>query len=161
VTRDEVIAVARPALRILDDRLHCADGPAVAWPDGRCYYFWRGVQVPEFVIAAPDSLHGQLVLEERNAEVRRVMIERLGHDRFILETGARPLQADDYGALYRIELEGDEPLVLVHVTNSTPEPDGSVKKYFLRVPPSVRTAREAVAWTFDLPASRYRPERQT
>ena len=41
-----------------------------------------------------------------------------------------------------------EPLTVVEVVNSTPEPDGSHRRYFLRVPPDTRTAREAVAWTF-------------
>ena len=35
------------------------------------------------------------------------------------------------------------------------------KEYWLRVPPTVRTAREAVAWTFDMPASKYQPEIQS
>ena len=38
--------------------------------------------------------------------------------------------------------------------NSTPEPDGTRRTYFLRVPPQMRTAREAVAWTFVDVASR-------
>ena len=46
---------------------------------------------------------------------------------------------------------------MVEVQNSTPEPDGSIKTYFLRVPPATRTAREAVAWTFGLGAVEYRP----
>jgi hypothetical protein len=46
---------------------------------------------------------------------------------------------------------------MVEVVNSTPEPDGSRKTYFLRVPPTIETAREAVAWTFGLGAVDYRP----
>jgi hypothetical protein len=46
---------------------------------------------------------------------------------------------------------------MVELLNSTPEPDGSVKTYHLRVPPTMRTAREAVAWTFDVPAEQYAP----
>jgi hypothetical protein len=38
----------------------------------------------------------------------------------------------------------------VQVTNATPEPDGTHRAYWLRVPPGMRTARQAVAWTFDL-----------
>ena len=41
---------------------------------------------------------------------------------------------------------------MLEVENSTPEPDGSYKRYFLRVPPEVRTPREAVAWTFGFDA---------
>ena len=31
------------------------------------------------------------------------------------------------------------------------------KEYMLRVPPTVKTAKEGVAWTFDLPAEDYEP----
>jgi hypothetical protein len=55
----------------------------------------------------------------------------------------------------------DEPIVLVHVTNATPEPDGSLKKYVLRVPPTMARARQAVAWTFGMREDRYRPTRET
>jgi hypothetical protein len=51
------------------------------------------------------------------------------------------------GKLRRLELRGDieEPLVLVEVENATVEPDGTRKHYLLRVPPHMRTARDAVA----------------
>ena len=43
--------------------------------------------------------------------------------------------------------------LMVKVVNSTPEPDGSFKDYFIRVPPAFgdgqHTARSAVAWTFE------------
>ena len=49
----------------------------------------------------------------------------------------------------------------VEVVNSTPEPDGSFKTHFVRVPPECPTAREAVAWTFDMASEDYRPVMQT
>jgi hypothetical protein len=109
---------------------------------------WHGVRVPERVILRPAELTPQEILGERNAEIRRVMIERFGHDRFVLESGARAIHQDDTGALYRIDLPDDEPLVLVHVKNATPEPDSSFRTFFLRVPPDMQRARQAVAWTF-------------
>ncbi len=45
----------------------------------------------------------------------------------------------------------------VEVVNGTRESDGSYKHYFLRVPPNVTTARQAVAWTYGLTAEQYRP----
>ena len=55
---------------------------------------------------------------------------------------------DDYGKLWstQIGLDGERAQV-VEVVNATPESDGSYRRYFLRVPQAVRTAREAVAWT--------------
>ncbi|MCV0384784.1 MAG: hypothetical protein K5799_15285 [Erythrobacter sp.] len=55
----------------------------------------------------------------------------------------------------------DEDIVMVEVQNATPEPDGSRKTYFLRVPPTMSTARQAVAWTFGKEAREYAPERET
>jgi hypothetical protein len=63
--------------------------------------------------------------------------------------------------LFRKELAGDEPLVMVKVVNATPEADGSFKDYFLRVPPTVQTAREAVAWTFGKAADDYGPVKES
>lgn len=161
ILHQEVVAVARPALRTIDASLHAPDGPAVSWPGGARYYFWRGVQIPERLITDPDWLTARRIREERNRELQRVMLERFGYDRFILELGAAPIQADEFGALYRVPRRYHEPLALVHVTNSTPEPDGTRKRYFLRVPPDMKTAREAVAWTFGMPAEEYDPEFET
>ena len=35
------------------------------------------------------------------------------------------------------------------------------RNYVLRVPPSIRTAREAVAWTFNIAADKYQPIAQS
>jgi hypothetical protein len=50
---------------------------------------------------------------------------------------------------------------MVEVVNATPEPDGTRRVYWLRVPPGTRTAREGVAWTFGLSEDRYRPLRES
>ena len=34
------------------------------------------------------------------------------------------------------------------VSSATAEPDGSYRRYVLRVPPNTRNTREAIAWTF-------------
>lgn len=54
-------------------------------------------------------------------------------------------------------LDQDEPLVMVEVTNSTQEPDGTWKSYMLRVPPTVQTCQQAVAWTFGVDEREYAP----
>jgi hypothetical protein len=136
-------------------RLHCEDGPAVVWPDGWGVWSWHGVRVPQHVIEQPELITAQQVLAEQNAEVRRVMIDRMTPERFLGELDAEPVQQDDYGKLWRIDLPDDEPLVMVELDNSTVEPDGSTKTYFLRVNPECRTALEAVSWTFDQKPSDY------
>jgi hypothetical protein len=84
-----------------------------------------------------------------------------GYDRYLTDTGAEPLHRDETGVLWRIQLPDDEPVVMVEVVNSTPEPDGTSRTYWLRVPPRIRTARAGVAWTFGVPEEEYQPLRET
>lgn len=158
---NEVVAVPAPQLLIDRNRLHGPNRPAVLWASGAGRYFWRGVEVPDFVILRPAEITALKILGEDNAEVRRVMLDVFGRERFISELRATPIQRDEFGTLYRIHLRGDEPLVMVEVVNSTPEHDGSFRKYLLRVPPTVTTAHEAVAWTFGMPKDTYGPRLAT
>ncbi|WP_019631146.1 DUF6745 domain-containing protein [Actinomadura atramentaria] len=142
-------------------RLHRGDGPALAWPDGFALHAWRGMPIPPDFVASLHDLTAERIGAEQNAELRRVMLEIYGYDRFLAEVGAEPKHRDETGVLWRIEMNGDEPVVMVEVVNSTPEPDGTYRTYYLRVPPSTRTAREGVAWTFGLTADEYRPKVET
>jgi hypothetical protein len=161
IREDDVIAVPRPSMLVVDDRLHCESGPAVAWPNGKRYWFWRGVQVPQRVVEQPASIAPKDIDNEFNLEVRRVMLERYGPDRYMRDAGAELTHEDDCGRLWRRPQADDEDLVMVEVVNSTPEPDGSFKNYWLRVPPDMRSAKEAVAWTFNVAAERYELEAET
>jgi len=130
VTPTEVIAVPRPELHMDDrQRLHNATGPAMMWQgDGARFWFWRGVAVPQKVIDAPHTITLEEISNERNAEVRRVMIDRYGQEKFLMDAGAAVVSRDDYGILYRKHINDDEALVMVHVLNSTPEPDGTMTR---------------------------------
>jgi len=113
------------------------------------------------VVEAPETLTVEEITNEANAEVRRIMLDRYGAERYITDLGAKRIQADDYGELFRVELEDDEPLVMVRVVNSTAEPDGSFKRYNIRVDPRCTSAHEAVAWTFGKDVEDYAPTVQT
>jgi hypothetical protein len=145
-----VVITERPVRleRDTDGRLHSGTGMAIGYPDGWGVYAWHGMRVSAQIIEAPETLTVAQIRDEENAEVRRVMLERFGMDRYLRESGATVIDRSDYGTLYRAEISDDEPLVMVEVENSTPEPDGSFKHYTLRVPPTMTRARDAVAWTF-------------
>ncbi|CAL2057087.1 conserved protein of unknown function [Streptomyces murinus] len=157
------VVCERPVALHLDEagRLDRGDGPALAFPDGFALYAWRGMPVPAEFLDELTELTPRRIREEENAELRRVMLEHYGYDRYLKESDAAPVQRDETGVLWRLELEGDEPQVMVEVVNSTPEPDGTHRTYWLRVPPRTRTAREGVAWTFGLEEAEYAPMRQT
>ncbi|MTE21923.1 hypothetical protein F0L17_22980 [Streptomyces sp. TRM43335] len=157
---EKVAVVAERPLELHRDeagRLDRSDGPALAFPDGFALHAWKGMPVPADFLAELGSLTPERIRAEENAELRRVMLEHHGYDRYLTESGARPVHRDSTGVLWRIDLEDDEPVVAVEVVNSTPEPDGTYRTYWLRVPPTTRTAREGVAWTFGLHPDAYEP----
>ena len=122
---------------------------------------WRGVSISERVVFAPETLTAAEILAESNAEVRRVMLDRCGLNRFMADACATIRDEDkDPGGVRQllvVDMPGDEPLVsvLVHCPSTR-------RRYLIRVPPATRTCREAVAWTagFDNAAD-YAPTQET
>lgn len=122
---------------------------------------WNGVAISRRVAFEPETLTHREVLAERNAEVRRVMIERMGYDRFLEQAQAQILDRDhDRGGerrLLRIEIPDDEPLVCVSV-----QCPSTGHQFVLRVPPHVTSCHQAIAWTagYDDPRL-YKPRIET
>lgn len=122
---------------------------------------WHGVPVSDRVAFHPESISVDEILRERNQELRRVLLERVGMEWFF--SHARPTVLDedrDSGGtrrLLRIEPREGEPVVCVQV--SCPSTGG---RYLLRVPPDVQTCHQAVAWTAGYRNPRdYRPAVET
>ncbi|MBN9396608.1 MAG: hypothetical protein J0H83_15270 [Candidatus Melainabacteria bacterium] len=157
------IMTERPSSLQRDNRfrLHCEDAMAMSYNDGWGVFAWHGVLVPPYVVLLPEPLTFDLIENEPNAEVRRVLIERFGLENYLREGNVIKIQQDECGILYRMNLPSEEPIIVVRVKNSTPEPDGSIKEYFLRVPPQMVRARQAVAWTFGLNEDEYQPAIET
>jgi hypothetical protein len=155
ITPEEMVCIPRPSLWMAHGQLHRAEGPAVAWPTGEHYHFWRGVEVPAWVIDEPAKITAELIDAEANVERRRCLIERFGEGRYLRLRGGTIIHEDRYGKLWRLPNLWLEPRVLVEVENGTTEPDGTRRKYFLRVPPSTQSAHEAVAWTYGLQPDQY------
>ena len=81
---------------------------------------------------------------------------------------ANLVHADSFGRLWDFTFEWRghynrerTSVRMVNVWNSTPEPDGSIQMHSIRVPRSVRSAHEAVAWTFNLLPNQYQPQKET
>jgi hypothetical protein len=154
------LVVRRPHLLCRDEagRLHRATGKAIEYHDGWGVYAWHGVVVREWVILAPETLTRQDFLGEVNVEVRRVIQERMG-SRFVPELGGVVMDAGPQGTLYEVRLPLDDPEQVaryVQVQDAT-----SARQYFLRVPPTIQTAAEAVAWSFQVAVEEYDPTQET
>jgi Domain of unknown function (DUF6745) len=150
-------------------RLHSLTGPACVYPDGWEIHAIHGVRVPAFVVERPREITIEKIGAETNAEVRRIMIDRYcigdevrGAAAFMRDAGGKRVDHDKkFGTLWRREIRDDEPIVMLEVVNATRERDGSSKHYWLRVPPTMTTAREAAAWTFDRAPEDYAPSIET
>lgn len=162
--QDIVLASDRPRTLTCDSRgrLHGERGAALEYRDGYSVFAWHGMRVAARIIQDPQSIRlDEIESDEVDAHTRRVLIARYGAARYLKDSGARLIHEDARGRLWRAERPGDSALVMVEVVNATPEPDGSVRTFFLRVPPECTDATEAIAWTFGMTARRYRPTLET
>ena len=165
---DIAIVADRPALIKLDATggLHAEDGPALAYRDGFSIHALHGVRVERWMIDRPGRITVADVESQTNAEVRRALVERMGHQRYLRLSGGVPVARDETGTLWRRRLpdrrgEGRRAWCFVEVVNGTREADGTYRHYFLSVPPTMRAAREAVAWTYGLSAAAYQLQVRT
>lgn len=121
----------------VDNRLHSDNGPVVQFPDGFCIYAFRGLSIPWGWIEDRNQITVEAIDKQNNQELKRVMISLYGQSRYILDSGAEKIAEDDWGILFRKVIqptsrwEQGQELYMVKVVNSTPEPDGTYKDYFL------------------------------
>ena len=164
-----------------EGNLHKDDGPAYITPTritwyrngkkhgldadkwGSISYYYEGVRIPPHFYTKPDSLTITEVLAHPNTEVRYVGIKIVGMDRVLESNNTTIIHKDKQKNQILFQIKGifDEPVSYVKVVNSTQEPDGTYKDYYLCVPPTVKTCQEAVAWTFRLEEQEYQPEQET
>ena len=161
---DGIVFVSeRPSVLTVDaqGRLHNEQGPALDYGDGFRVCAIHGVRVEAEAVLHPEHITLRRIETESNIEVRRVLTMLYGPARYLKDSGATLEHQDERGKLWRKKRTEDADLVMVEVVNSTPEPDGSLRSYLLRVPPGMRTASEAVAWTFGMQSRHYRPSVET
>ena len=165
------------------NRPHCDDGPSHRWRDGWELYYIHGVVVPRQVVVAPESLTIAQVRKEENAEVRRIMIERMGWDKFCSEAKLKVIHTDTleahFPALPVSETvhanmravtgyrKGKEVAELLESEEFKDFDDRSLKfvrvtdpstgeRYTLRVWPENKRAYEAIGQTFGMSEAEYK-----
>lgn len=122
---------------------------------------WHDVAITPRIAFEPETITAHEVLAERNAELRRVKMERMGYENFIEQAAPEILDQDvDPGGerrLLRVALTNDEPLVGLAVLCPS-----TGRRYLLRVPPNMRSCQQAAAWIagFNNPAQ-YQPVAET
>ena len=148
----------RPEILKTDDRglPHCEDGPAIKYSDGYSLHAWHGVRFPkDWVENLPRPADA---LKWPNIEQRRIACEMIGWDRILDELNAVVINCDDdpaIGELVSVELPdiGKERFLRVRC--------GTGRNFALPVPPEMKTAHQANAWTWGLSPEQYQPEVRT
>jgi len=103
------------------------------------------------------KLTAKLILRTANTAVRRICLEEFGYARFLAELPHQILDRSGEYELVKIDWhKREEPICLVKVKCPS---TGAF--YTLRVPTTMKTVKEAVAWTFDVNAGEYLPEVET
>lgn len=153
------VIVDRPDRSVsMDDqgRLHHDDDAVIKYrdDDGKFWgiYAHHGVRIPpgkEFIFTDPDQVTADVILGETNAELRRVMLEKVGYGRIL---DRMTLIDDDpaLGKLWRMPMQNDEDLALFDCVDPS-----TGRQYLLRVDPDayggLKTARQASASTWRHP----------
>jgi Leucine Rich repeats (2 copies) len=145
------IVCSRPTKLSLDRefRLHAVGESALEFADGCKLYAIDGVTLPEkYGEIHPQHWQSQWLLEEKNAGLKRILIQGIGYDRICQELEAIELDTWQEYTLLKIDFEDDydrnnntKPLFLLKMTCPS---TGFV--HALRVTPEMTSAREAVRW---------------
>ena len=83
------IAVHRNAEYVL----HNPNGKAIEWRDGYGEYYLNGVLVTEEIVMTPaEKLDSKLILKEKNVEVRREIVRKIGVEKLCKDLGATTIE---------------------------------------------------------------------
>ena len=177
MTPDFCMISDRPEVLTVDEqnRPHNDTGPFCRWRDGTALYSVHGVRVPMWVIEHPERITVETIHAEQNAEIRRVMIERYGLSRYVRDAQFVVVDADldPLGQPRRLLRRGDT--LVVELTNSTVDADGTRRVYHVPCEPDLRpmyldgglgdpqdlTALNAVASTYGCTGEEYRLDYET
>jgi hypothetical protein len=138
------IAIVRPEIRWNSaGEIHGEGIPAIEFPDGFGIYAYRGINLPaQYGKLHPTNWRAEWLLEQRNAELRRVLIQGIGYERICQDLQAKECDRWQEYTLLQIESEIDvEP---IHLLKMICPSTGFI--HVLRVPPDINSAREAICW---------------
>ena len=119
--------------------LHSDSGPAVVFRDGGRLYYHHGVYVPPYVIESPRSLTAEMLLDEPNTEIRRVMLAKMGIGKFLEEAKAKTIDTD-------LDQNGNPRRLLESMTG-----DGIPIRYLHLLDPAKIKRKEAVDVLLQVP----------
>lgn len=104
-----------------------------------------------------DQLTAQDVVNCRNAVIRAQLLRDFGPERLIAELGGKVIHQEGTSQLIHVNMGKHlEHMRLVKVQDAS-----TGEFYLLRVPPNMKTCKQAIAWTFELEEEEYDPVIET
>lgn len=129
-----------------DCLLHQEGALALVYQDNQGFYAYKGVILPpKYGKVKPENWQGKWLLQEKNAELRRVLIQGIGYNKLATELKAEEIDSwREYTILRFNDIIDDidqQPICLLKMicpsTNFI---------HVLRIPPDFTCAREAIGW---------------
>lgn len=129
-----------------DYLLHKEGALALVYQDNQGLYAYEGVILPpKYGEVKPENWQGKWLLEENNAELRRVLIQGIGYDKLATELKAEKVDTwGEYTILRFNDIVDDidkQPICLLKMTCPSTN-----FIHALRIPPDFTSAREAIRW---------------
>ena len=126
-------------------QLHSEIGPALLFRDGYSVYANHSVRHEGWFVEHPETITADKIAQESNIEIRRIMIERMGHGQYLQETGSQIVDMDSIpigggvdGAIIRALLKDKNGLQFLCGS------DGSTNRvYYMSVDPNAKTCGQA------------------
>lgn len=107
------------------------------------------------IIVGPGN--GYNIINITNATIRQEALNYYGVEKFFKEMNTKIIHEKGRNQLLTLRWHNaEEPLTMVKVIDSTTK-----DIYLLRVPPTMKTVEEAVAWTFNMDREEYKPIKET
>jgi hypothetical protein len=141
-----VIVSPHPEYIKLDSNgnLHSTNGPALKW-NGYSLFFMNGINIPGsyFDLDADNKQDLLILFRERNVEVRKALVNRIGIETLIKGAGARTVHRYYDYELLSIQLPGfRRQLLYLKMANPSVENTWHIEA----VPPDMTTCQQALAW---------------
>lgn len=98
-----IIACMKPtSIHVEGDKLHKDLAPAIAHADNFNIYVLNGIYMPEYFVMTPaDEIDTKLVLKEKNVDVRREIIKKIGYEKLYGDLDSTTIESVSMDDLYK------------------------------------------------------------
>lgn len=143
---DEIAIVSERFTEVYLDaeyKLHKDGSKAIRFKDDTGLYAWHGTTVPKkYGSVLSEHWKPEWILEEDNAELRKILTETIGYDRVLKTLGGKTLDTwREYELIEFSKAKTREPIHLLKMTCPSTR-----FSHTIPVPEEIDSAREAIKW---------------